>query len=165
MSKAKIQGNFYDEVDTQIKKKKHLQLAEEMFNSLCLTNKSYNEIFLIIILISKILIQKCPPFCVPYRTALQDEYSISAHFNAKILSFFIHQFSVTVVNHQLTEIQVSTGLKGEGGAIYQSHTMIQTIKHTSFHLQHQYYQYLLLYMGRKLFHSLWALVATTFLKP
>jgi len=141
-----------------------------MFNSLCHTNKSYNEIFLIIILISKILLQKGPtflssPFCVPYRTALQDEYSISAHFNAKILSFFIHQFSVTVVNHQLTEIKVSIGLKGEGGVIYQSHTMIQTIKHTSFHLQHQYYQYLLLYMGRKLFHSLKALVATTFLKP
>ena len=30
MSKAKIQGNFCDEVATQIKK--HLQLAEKMFN-------------------------------------------------------------------------------------------------------------------------------------
>jgi len=58
MSKAKIQGNFCDEVATKIKK--HLRLAEEMFNSLCLTNESYNEIFLIIILISKVLLQKCP---------------------------------------------------------------------------------------------------------
>ena len=78
---------------------------------------------------------------------------LSAHFNAKFLSFFIHKFSVTVVNHQLTEIKVSIGLRGEGGDIYQSHTKTQTTKHTSFHLQHQYYQYLLIYMGRKLFHS------------
>ena len=42
MSRAKLQGNLCDEVATQIKK--HLQLAEEMFNSLCLRNESYNEI-------------------------------------------------------------------------------------------------------------------------
>jgi hypothetical protein len=42
------------------KSKKHLQLKEEMFNSFCLRNESYNEIFLIIILISKVLLQKCP---------------------------------------------------------------------------------------------------------
>ena len=43
MSRAKVQANICDEVATQIKK--HLQLAEEMFNSLCLTNKSSNKIF------------------------------------------------------------------------------------------------------------------------
>ena len=58
MSKAKTQGNFCDEVATQIKK--HLQLAEEMFNYLCLTNEIYNEVFLIIILISNVLLQKYP---------------------------------------------------------------------------------------------------------
>jgi len=46
MSKAKTQGNFCDEVATQIKK--HLQLSEETFNYLCLTNEIYNEVFLII---------------------------------------------------------------------------------------------------------------------
>jgi len=58
MSKAKIQGNFCDEVATQIKK--HLQLAEAIFYYLCLTNESYSEILLIIILISNVLLQKCP---------------------------------------------------------------------------------------------------------
>jgi len=38
------------------------------------------------------------------------------------------------VNHQLMEIQVSIGLRGEGGDIYQSHTRFQTTKHTIFHL-------------------------------
>jgi hypothetical protein len=59
---------------------------------------------------------------------------LSPHFKAKFLTFFIHKFSVTVVNHQMTEIQGSKGLRGEGGDIYQSHTMFQTTKHTSFHL-------------------------------
>jgi len=70
MSKAKIQGNFCDEVATQIKK--HLQLAEEMFNSLCLTNESYNEIFLIIILISKVLLQKCPTFLASISCSIEN---------------------------------------------------------------------------------------------
>lgn len=55
---------------------------------------------------------------------------LSAHFNTKFLTFLIQQFSVTVV----TELQSSTGLRGEGGDIYQSHAMFQTTKYTSFHL-------------------------------
>jgi hypothetical protein len=58
MSKAKIQGNFCDEVATQTKK--HLQLAEEKFKSLFPTNESCNEIFVIITLLSKFLLQKYP---------------------------------------------------------------------------------------------------------
>jgi len=44
-----------------------------------------------------------------------------AHFNTKFLSFFIHQFSDTAVNHQLTEMKVSTGLRGQGGDISHTH--------------------------------------------
>jgi len=40
MLKAKIQGKFCAEAATQIKKT--FTMAEEMFNSLCLTNESYN---------------------------------------------------------------------------------------------------------------------------
>jgi hypothetical protein len=141
MFRAKIQGKFFDEAATQIKKPLQCQISHHHTNIKGLASEVSNIPLLHFV------------FQIEQYYRMNTVF-LSAHFNANFfLSFIIHQFSVTDVNHQLTEIKVSIGLRGEGGDIYQSHTMFHTIKYTSFHLQHQYYQYLLICIGRKFFHS------------